>query len=56
MDSEDSDGGPLIVSMGRTMTTERIIPSKALYIKLGRGGIWERECIETEQIHRLGYS
>ncbi len=31
------------------------VPSKALYIKLGRGGMWERECIEKEQTLRLSY-
>ena len=37
------------------MTIEDFNPSKALYIKLGRGGNWESECIEEDQTIRLGY-
>ncbi len=37
------------------MTVELIKPSSALYIKLGRGGNWEKECIENNQTLRLGY-
>ncbi len=37
------------------MTIEPIKPSSTLYIKLGRGGRWERECIEIDQTLRLGY-
>jgi hypothetical protein len=33
---------------------ERIDPSTVRYIKLGKGGGWERECIETG-IARFGY-
>ena len=29
--------------------------SRVIYIKLGRGGKWERECIEERQTIRLGY-
>jgi len=32
-----------------------INPSKALYIKLGRGGEYERDCIENKQTLRLSY-
>src|SRR5947209_7669068 len=28
---------------------------KALYIKLGGGGLWERDCIERDQTLRLDY-
>ena len=33
---------------------EQLRPSKGLYIKLGRGGSWEKECLE-EGILRFGY-
>jgi hypothetical protein len=36
------------------MTVEFIKPSSALYIKLGRGGKYEREAIERNHL-RLGY-
>jgi len=29
--------------------------SKALYIKLGEGGAWERDCLERDQILRVGF-
>ncbi|MGH9461135.1 MAG: hypothetical protein ACRD1X_07945 [Vicinamibacteria bacterium] len=32
-----------------------IKPSKALYVKLGKGGTWERDCLTREQTLRLGY-
>jgi len=32
-----------------------IRPSRALYIKLGQGGAWEKECITETQVLRLGY-
>lgn len=32
-----------------------IKPPKALYIKLGKAGIWERDCLTREQNLRLGY-
>ena len=34
----------------------KISPSKVLYIKLGRGGAWEHECIYETQKLRIGYS
>ena len=34
---------------------ESLKPSKVLFIKLGRGGNWERECIEKDQTIRLGF-
>jgi hypothetical protein len=34
---------------------KKINPRKALYIKLGREGSWERDCIEHDQTLRLGY-
>ncbi len=37
------------------MTSELIKPSQALYIKLGRGGAWESDCIIRDQTLRLGY-
>lgn len=37
------------------MTSEPIKASQALYIKLGRGGAWERDCITRDQTLRLGY-
>lgn len=40
---------------GVTLTLESIQPSKALYIKLGQGGVWERGCITRDQTLRLGY-
>ncbi len=36
------------------MTVGRINPRKALYIKLGRGGEWEKECIDQGKL-RLSY-
>jgi len=33
----------------------RINPTAALYIKLGEGGKWERECIEDQQTLRIGF-
>jgi|GEM_PF-1156127 len=36
-------------------TFEPITPSHALYIKLGQGGAWEKECITENQTLRLGY-
>ena len=33
-----------------------ISPKKALFIKLGTGGVWEKECIEKEQTLRIGFS
>ena len=38
------------------MAIEHTKPSEALYIKLGRGGKYERECIERDQTFRLGYN
>ena len=35
--------------------TKQIKPSKALFIKLGRSGKWERECLE-KGILRFGYT
>jgi len=32
-----------------------IQPNQALYIKLGRNGCWERECIEEKQTLRIGF-
>lgn len=32
-----------------------IKPARALYIKLGKAGIWERDCLTREQTLRLGY-
>jgi hypothetical protein len=32
-----------------------INPTGALYIKLGEGGKWERECIEEQQTLRIGF-
>src|SRR3990172_12550576 len=32
-----------------------IEPTKALYIKLGKAGVWERDCLAREQTLRLGY-
>lgn len=37
------------------MSQKLINPKLAYYIKLGRGGEWERECIEEKQTLRLGY-
>ena len=34
---------------------EPIKAEKALYIKLGSNGLWERDCIERDQTLRLGY-
>jgi hypothetical protein len=34
---------------------KKINPRKALYIKLGLGGVWERDCIQRDQTLRLGY-
>jgi hypothetical protein len=39
-----------------TMTQMQIKPKLAYYIKLGRGGDWERECLEESHILRLGYN
>jgi hypothetical protein len=36
------------------ISSKGIAPSRALYIKLGRGGSWEKECLE-EGILRFGY-
>jgi len=36
-------------------STMTIHPKSALYIKLGEGGKWERECIQENQTLRLGY-
>jgi hypothetical protein len=36
-------------------STTTIHPKTALYIKLGEGGGWERECIQKDQTLRLGY-
>jgi hypothetical protein len=38
------------------MAVEAINPSRGLYIKLGRGGKWERWCIEEKQALRFGYN
>lgn len=46
------DGGSLSIG-GITM---KVNPSKALYIKLGSSGQWERECIYETQTLRLGYT
>lgn len=32
-----------------------IVANRVIYIKLGRGGKWEKECIEERQTIRLGY-
>jgi hypothetical protein len=37
------------------VTIAPIKPSMALYIKLGRGGRWESDCIKRDQTLRLGY-
>lgn len=37
------------------MLQKPINPKLAYYIKLGRGGDWERECVEEKQTLRLGY-
>lgn len=34
---------------------KRVVPKRALYIKLGSGGEWEHECIYENQTLRLGY-
>jgi len=34
---------------------QNLSPAKALYIKLGEGGKWERECLEEAQTLRLDY-
>ena len=35
--------------------SQKITASKVLFIKLGRGGEWEKDCIEKEQTIRLGF-
>ncbi|MFA4980684.1 MAG: hypothetical protein WC589_24455 [Sphingobacterium sp.] len=35
---------------------KKIFPKKILFIKLGKRGEWEKECIEKNQTIRLGYS
>jgi len=40
--------------MSQSIGFEPIRPSRALYIKLGEGGIWEHDCIQ-QSILRLGY-
>lgn len=35
---------------------DKIRPKRVLFIKLGRGGSWEKECIHEKQTLRLGYS
>jgi len=40
--------------MSETVGME-INPTAALYIKLGEGGRWERECIEEQQTLRIGF-
>jgi len=37
------------------MSTKMINPKNAKYIKLGRNGIWEKDCIEVTQTLKLGY-
>ncbi|RME79586.1 MAG: hypothetical protein D6784_00480 [Chloroflexi bacterium] len=37
------------------MSQNPINPKSAYYIKLGRGGAWEQECIQQKQTLRLGY-
>ncbi len=36
-------------------TSMEIDPTGALYIKLGEGGKWEKECIEEQQTLRIGF-
>ena len=33
-----------------------IRPARGLYIKLGSGGRWERDCLEREQSLRVGFA
>jgi hypothetical protein len=35
---------------------QTINPKEVLYIKLGKEGMWERECIEKENTLKLGYN
>jgi hypothetical protein len=37
------------------MATIEIKPKKILFIKLGQRGMYEQECIETDQCLKLGY-
>jgi hypothetical protein len=37
------------------MSTKMIIPKNAYYIKLGRNGVWEKDCLEVSQTLKLGY-
>ena len=37
------------------MSTKMINPKNASYIKLGRNGIWEKDCLEVSQTLKLGY-
>lgn len=48
-------GMPLISTKDHVNDMKPIKANKALYIKLGSSGSWERDCIEREQTLRLGY-
>ena len=37
------------------MSTKMINPKNAHYIKLGRNGVWEKDCLEVSQTLKLGY-
>lgn len=41
--------------LSREQSAKKINPGSALYIKLGRGGKYEQECIEVNHILWLGY-
>lgn len=38
------------------LLVDPVKPAKALFIKLGKAGIWERDCLTREQTLRLGYA
>ncbi len=39
----------------KPMKTQKISPTRVLYIKLGEGGRWEKDCITKDNNLRLGY-